>query len=222
MPCSGGWIRTTTVRINSPLPCRWATPDRACVARTGLEPARVPGENRVTLPFRPPRPVALLIACRGGRRGRTATGRNPNRFRDGGRRRLSAGSSRGATSVSPGGVEPPTFALSERRSHLLSYGELHSANSPAPTTGIEPAALRSTGGRSTTELRRHRSSTTASGYGELNPGVRLGKAAHCRCATATSSVRGSNPVFRIESPMVYPPQPHGRFSAHVIHYLIDK
>lgn len=140
---SGGWIRTTTVRINNPLPCRWATPDRAYAARTGLEPARVPGENRVTLPFRPPRPVALLIACRGGRRGRTATGRNPNRFRDGGRRRLSAGSSRGATSVSPGGVEPPTFALSERRSHLLSYSELRGECRDRTCAGPQPCRRRS-------------------------------------------------------------------------------
>jgi hypothetical protein len=36
--CSGGWIRTTTVRINSPLPCRWATPDRTGTARV---PSRI-------------------------------------------------------------------------------------------------------------------------------------------------------------------------------------
>ena len=30
---------------------------------------------------------------------------------------------------------------------------------------------------------------------------------------AASPVRGLNPVFRIESPVVYLPQPHGRFRA---------
>jgi hypothetical protein len=132
----------------------------------GTRTRTFPGESRATLPVRPPR--------RGGGRGRTATGLHPNRFRDGGRRRLSAGSSRSTASgwpdsnrrplgpkpsaltrlrhnpfafpagfepatstfvasravllrhgnkVSPGGVEPPAFALSGRRSNRLSYGE---------------------------------------------------------------------------------------------------
>jgi hypothetical protein len=58
--------------------------------------------------------------------------------------------------VSPGGVEPPAFALSGRRSRPLSYGEIGGGGRPsaAPMTGIEPAAFRSTGGCSTPELHR--------------------------------------------------------------------
>lgn len=81
--------------------------------------------------------------------------------------------------VSPGGVEPPPSSLSARRPYQLGHGETvrrvqgsnlrrtapcrrrskpqpsHSANPPcAPTTGLEPAAYRSTGGCSPTELRR--------------------------------------------------------------------
>jgi hypothetical protein len=46
-------------RLTAVCPASWATPDRLCAARTGLEPARVPGESRATLPIRPPRQVVL-------------------------------------------------------------------------------------------------------------------------------------------------------------------
>ena len=226
----------------------------------------------------------------GGGRGRTVTGVCPNRFRDGGRRRLSAGSSNfGVASgwpdsnrrplgskpsaltklrynpeVSPDGIEPPASALSGRRSDLLSYGETarreQGSNLRRTISPVDGLASRSLTTRPTLQnfpTRTRRGTRTPnlptlnrtplplghpgwvclrtlggtrtrtvdvlnvvplpigpqgweSGCGESNPGLRHGKAAHCRCATAASSVRGLNPVLRSEGPAVYLPQPHGR------------
>lgn len=64
-----------------------------------------------------PAPPSRLTAHGGGGRGRTATGVTPNRFRDGGRRRLSAGSSL----VGLAGFEPTTSASRTRRATKLRY-----------------------------------------------------------------------------------------------------
>src|SRR5690606_3662269 len=67
-----------------------------------------------------PAPPNRLTAHGGGGRGRTATGVTPNRFRDGGRRRLSAGSSL----VGLAGFEPTTSASRTRRATKLRYNPM--------------------------------------------------------------------------------------------------
>jgi hypothetical protein len=80
---SGDGIRTRDIRLMRP--ARTTELLYPAVRRAGFEPA--------TCRLRGGSSTAELTARGGGGRGRTATGNRPNRFRDGGRRQLSAGSS---------------------------------------------------------------------------------------------------------------------------------
>jgi hypothetical protein len=127
--------------------------------------------------------------------------------------------------VDPAGFEPATSRVRGGCSTRMSYEPGYVSVAPARTDaverqpGLEPGTFAMAGRRSPTELQPQvlatkrvllRNREPSTGFEPVTSVVPGPRSDHLSYDGVQSPVRGSNPVYRSESPAVYLPQPHGR------------